>query len=222
MENASKALIMAGSVLIALLIIGALLLMFNSLSSYQEVGTQEEKEAQVIQFNNQFETYLRNNVRGSDMISLMNRIVDYNARKGDDTQEQFQKMDIKIIGIDVNKLKYDQNDNGIIETNYTEDTIKSLLTEVQELEEKYQSKYIGALSANISKIMSSKEEVEKILPKRLESYEGYNKIKEDTKEYYQYSQFKRLNFNCETSQTQYNSNTGRIISIEFTCTNKLS
>ncbi len=33
MENASKALIMAGSVLIALLIIGALILMFNNLSN---------------------------------------------------------------------------------------------------------------------------------------------------------------------------------------------
>ena len=34
MENASKALIMAGSILIGLMVIGALLLMFNSLSSY--------------------------------------------------------------------------------------------------------------------------------------------------------------------------------------------
>lgn len=81
MENASKALIMAGSVLIALMIIGALLLMFNSLSSYQEVGTQNTREAQVIEFNNQYETYNRNNVRGSDLYSLLNRVVDYNRRK---------------------------------------------------------------------------------------------------------------------------------------------
>ena len=55
MENASKALIMAGSVLIALMIIGALLLMFNSLTSYQDTNTQGEREAQVIEFNNQYE-----------------------------------------------------------------------------------------------------------------------------------------------------------------------
>ena len=81
MENASKALVMAGSVLIALLIIGALLLMFNNLSSYQGGGTQEIKEAQVIEFNNQFETFNRNKVRGSDLYSLLNKVVDYNRRK---------------------------------------------------------------------------------------------------------------------------------------------
>ena len=81
MENASKALIMAGSVLIALMIIGALLLMFNSLSSYQQTDTTTTREAQVIEFNNQYETYNRKNVRGSDLYSLLNRVVDYNKRK---------------------------------------------------------------------------------------------------------------------------------------------
>ena len=81
MENASKALLMAGSVLIALMIIGALLLMFNNLSSYQEADVQTTREAQVLEFNNQYETYNRKNVRGSDLYSLLNRVVDYNKRK---------------------------------------------------------------------------------------------------------------------------------------------
>ena len=81
MENASKALVMAGSVLIALMIIGALLLMVNNLSSYQETNTVSTREAQVIDFNNQYETYNRKNVRGSDLYSLLNRAVDYNRRK---------------------------------------------------------------------------------------------------------------------------------------------
>ncbi len=81
MENASKALIMAGSVLIALMIIGALILMFNSLSSYQDTNTQTAREAQIIEFNNQYEMFNRNDVRGSDLYSLLNRVVDYNRRK---------------------------------------------------------------------------------------------------------------------------------------------
>ena len=44
MENASKALLMAAGVLIALIIIGALLLMFNNLSNYQETNTQNTRE----------------------------------------------------------------------------------------------------------------------------------------------------------------------------------
>lgn len=81
MENASKALIMAGSVLIALMIIGALLLMANNLTNYQNTGIQTAREAQVIEFNNQYETYNRKDVRGSDLYSLLNRVVDYNRRK---------------------------------------------------------------------------------------------------------------------------------------------
>lgn len=81
MENASKALLMAGGVLISLMVLGALLLMFNSLSNYQESGTQDTREAQVIEFNNQYETYNRTNVRGSELYSLLNRVVDYNRRK---------------------------------------------------------------------------------------------------------------------------------------------
>ena len=81
MENASKALIMAGGVLIALLIIGSLLLMFNNLSSYLDTNIKETRTAQIIEFNNQFETYNRTDVRGSDLYSLLNKAADYNERK---------------------------------------------------------------------------------------------------------------------------------------------
>ena len=86
MENASKALLMAGGVLIALLVIGALLLMFNNLSTYQNTNSQNEKEAQIVEFNNQFETYIRKDVRGSDLYSLLNKVADYNSRKTDTTE----------------------------------------------------------------------------------------------------------------------------------------
>ena len=38
MENASKALLMAGGMLIALLVIGALLLAFNQIGDYEKVN----------------------------------------------------------------------------------------------------------------------------------------------------------------------------------------
>ena len=43
MENASKALLMAGGILIALLIIGALLLMFNQISTYKQSESSNQK-----------------------------------------------------------------------------------------------------------------------------------------------------------------------------------
>ena len=68
MENASKALIMAASVLIAIVIISAFVLMMSNLTSYQQKNYDTELTAQVADFNNQFVTYARDGIRGSDMI----------------------------------------------------------------------------------------------------------------------------------------------------------
>lgn len=81
MENATRALTMAASVLIALVIISAILLVFNNLSSYQKVNQELQKNAQVIEFNRQFDTYDRTDVRGSDIFSLINKVLDYNERQ---------------------------------------------------------------------------------------------------------------------------------------------
>ena len=81
MENASKALTMAGGILIALLVLGALLLMFNQVSDYKKTETVSEEAAQLAQFNEQFTQYERNNLAGVDLISLINKVVDYNKKK---------------------------------------------------------------------------------------------------------------------------------------------
>ena len=223
MENASKALLMAAGVLIALLTIGLLLFMFSAMSNTQKEGVQVEREAQVIEFNNQFTSYLRDDVRGSDMISLMNRVADYNKRKGDNSEEKYQQINLTIDGIKVSEetVLYDENDPKLIKTNYNQNNINTLIEPVQKLEKKYKSKYITNLSSNILQVMDSEEKAKKFLPKALSTYGGYDQVKKDTAQYYQYSQFKRLYFNCNQDATDYNKQTGRIIKMEFTCTNKL-
>ena len=138
MENASKALLMAAGVLIALIIIGALLLMFNNLSNYQETNTQNTRESQIVEFNKQFETYDRNDVRGNELISLTNRIIDYNERKTSDiSDEKYEKMRIEIKGIKPKDFLYEQNNLELIKTSYNQDDIKSkLLNEIQKIEKK--------------------------------------------------------------------------------------
>lgn len=165
MENASKALVMAGSVLIALMIIGALLLMFNNLSSYQETDIQTTREAQVIEFNNQYETYNRKNVRGSDLYSLLSRVIDYNKRKstqgtGKDEGQSlaYEPMTIVVeIGNDISDF-YASNTismNHIIEKSYTqsggtnaEHGFEKTYSEITKIEEKLRwresgTKFIG-------------------------------------------------------------------------------
>lgn len=78
MENASKALTMAGSILIALLVIGLLVLFFHNLSSEKQTEENVKAESQATDFNKQYESYNSTNLYGSQIISLMNKMMDYN------------------------------------------------------------------------------------------------------------------------------------------------
>ncbi len=98
MENASKALIMAGGVLISIIIISMLMLMANSLTSYQQTSVQTQREAEIFKFNQQYEGYNRNGVRGNELYSLISKVIDYNKKRttigepGD--SEGFEPMEI--------------------------------------------------------------------------------------------------------------------------------
>ena len=219
MENASKALIMAAGILIALIILGALILMFSNLSNYQDTNIQTDREAQIVEFNNQYVTYDRNDVRGNELISLLNKVVDYNSRKtGDTSDEKYQKMEIMVNGIPPANFKYEDSDKSLIKSSYTQDNVKNnLLDKVQKIEQKYETKYISQLVSNISNIMDTDKgqaKAEEILPKALNKYTGgFSQIKKETQTYYQYSQFKKAYFNCV--DRKYNENTGRIIYMQF-------
>lgn len=104
MENASKALIMAGGVLIALMIIGALLLMFNQISAYQKSNSDSQRDVQLANFNIDFDRYSDSkNIKGVDIITLINKIVDYNARAGM-AENNYVDYNIKM-SIEVGNLK---------------------------------------------------------------------------------------------------------------------
>ena len=70
MENASKALLMAGGILIALLILGALILMFTKVGEFNSQNDAQKKQSQIAAFNNQFEPYNGKNLTLMDLKSL--------------------------------------------------------------------------------------------------------------------------------------------------------
>ena len=234
MENASKALIMAGSMLIALMILGALLLMFSNLSSYQEVHTQSTREAQVIEFNNQFETYNRTDVRGNDLLSLVNRAINYNrtnSYKGTENNDKGQENGYTPITItfEIRKDDYDQllttPDGGhklitgkSYEINGTTNTFENEISEeITRIEGIYGKENLNQIVTAMSKIFIDNKSTEQ---EKTEAVNTYNKLspkkqnvtrfadlankKDDIYEYYEYVQFKRLYFNCE----QNNRNSG--------------
>ena len=87
MENASKALLMAGGMILAILILTLLIYAWNLFSDYQSSGEKLANIENTSKFNQQFTNYDRNDVEGYELISLVNQIVDYNERKTTDTEK---------------------------------------------------------------------------------------------------------------------------------------
>lgn len=130
MENASKALLMAGGILIALLVIGALVLMFNQVGSYEKAQEASKKNSQIADFNKDFERYLDDKgITGADVISLINKVLDYNektvkAESGVDIGKDVDysiKMSVTITNINSFNDKYAYTDDS--EKIFTSNTI---------------------------------------------------------------------------------------------------
>lgn len=96
MENVSKALLMAAGLFIAILIISVLIVFYNNISSYYAQKHDATMIIQTTKFNAQFEKYHRNDIRGSDLISLMNRVINYNA-----TESYFEETDYERIKVTI-------------------------------------------------------------------------------------------------------------------------
>lgn len=80
MENATKALLIAGGVLIALIIITMFILMFNRISNIQKEQEEQTKIDQLTAFNAEFEAYNKKLMFGADVITLINKAAENNKQ----------------------------------------------------------------------------------------------------------------------------------------------
>ncbi len=81
MENASKALLLAGTVLIAIITISLFVLTINNISDYKSSSTELASATELAKFNEQFTQYVRDDVKGVELISLLNSVADYYTKK---------------------------------------------------------------------------------------------------------------------------------------------
>ena len=80
MENASLALRMAGGVLIALLIVGVFVSVMVVINNNQQQQQNEEDLRQVNLFNESYRSYENRIITGYQLLSLINKAIDYNTR----------------------------------------------------------------------------------------------------------------------------------------------
>lgn len=131
MENATKALIIAGGMLLAILIVSLLIYAWSLFSEYQSSKDSLLEVEDTAKFNEQFANYDRDGVQGYELLSLVNKVIDYNYRKSNDTQAKNDDK-YKTITISINflndgnrkKLTVDGGNNKLFTQNtYSQSTI---------------------------------------------------------------------------------------------------
>ena len=88
MENASKALLIAGGILIALIIITMFIMMYNRISSIQKDQEEQTKVEQLSAFNAEYEAFDKKIMYGVDVITLINKATENNKKYSGNTDYQ--------------------------------------------------------------------------------------------------------------------------------------
>lgn len=92
MENASKALVIAGGVLIGIIILGLLIYMVNNLSSISTAQEKAKEAEQIAEFNKVYESYDKKKLRGSEVVSVINRAIDNNKKNNNSRIDVYVKI----------------------------------------------------------------------------------------------------------------------------------
>ena len=230
MENASKALVMAGGILIALLVIGELLLMFNQVSDYQRSGTDLEKDQQLTDFNKEFTQFTYGDIKGYELISLVNKVIDYNGKSGTANYVDYSlKITVKIENLQGFAGKYGTQGKsklfGRVSSYIVNTSATQFITDVtkfRELENTYSLATMSKLSANYDTLKNAYDnpsdengtyegKMQEIVG-RVVKYNNKTIKLSDIENYREYSEFKTSTF--ESSTPEYYGN-GQVKSMAF-------
>ena len=162
MENAAKALQIAGSVLMALILIGFLVFTYNSISSQRSTEEQAAAIKSATEINKKLEVYYeKGTLYGSEVISAINLMYDYDIQQVEvhsytpiesnikikedtDLKNRFKDM----AGVD---LRYK---NYYAPGTYTKEKLRRMFNEVGNEIETVNNKYIDTLKVTLSYIDS--------------------------------------------------------------------
>lgn len=209
MENMTKALEIAASVLIGVLILSLLVFGYNQIREQKNIEQKNEKASQLSKFNINFESYAKDTVYGSEILSLANEVINYNERKAVDGYQEIE-LEVKIsTGV--------LNGQYLVAGTYS---ATSLDQQYKKLVKKIKEADITVFGKSISYWSKlSDKETEKTVKARSDFSESeYTKLKNNRIIYKKYveeqTDFARKTFKYE-DVTEYDSGNGRIIKIMF-------
>lgn len=80
MENASKALLIAGGILVSILVITIFIYMITRISDFRNSNAELSKIENTSEFNKRFTNYQRDDIQGYELLSLIHNVIDYNQQ----------------------------------------------------------------------------------------------------------------------------------------------
>ena len=84
MDNASKALIMAGAILIAVALVGVGVYLYSSAAAQVDNAGQQLSAAEIQLKNSEFEQYVGTKVKGTEVKQLIRKVNTFNKQKNND------------------------------------------------------------------------------------------------------------------------------------------
>ena len=93
MENASKALLIAGGILLTMLVVSLLVLMKGNLNKIANAEDDKKAAEQLTAFNASYEAYNKKLLNGTDIITIVNKAIENNLNV-DDTHPWFVNVKI--------------------------------------------------------------------------------------------------------------------------------
>ena len=209
MENMTKALEIAASVLIGVLILSLLVFGYNQIREQKNIEQKNERASQLSKFNINFESYAKDTVYGSEILSLANEVINYNERKAVDGYQEIE-LEVKIsTGV--------LNGQYLVAGTYS---ATSLDQQYKKLVKKIKEADITVFGKSISYWSKlSDKETEKTVKARSDFSESeYTKLKTNRTTYKKYveeqTDFARKTFKYD-DVTEDDSGNGRIIKIMF-------
>lgn len=80
MENASKAVVIAGGILIGIITISILFFMFSNVQKLVSSTSDNYAQEELLEYNKGFEVYNKKIMYGADVLSVINKAIDNNKR----------------------------------------------------------------------------------------------------------------------------------------------
>lgn len=207
MENASKALVIAGGILLAIITLSLIVYMATATQRMGEAQDAKTLAEQIAAFNMEYEAYNKSRMYGTEVITVVNKAIEYNGGLQPKDANKFINIKIKITeegGFTSSTKTVVVNAKGEI----TKETEKE--NEAASLEkETYELKEGTGIKINESVIDFFRQPTSDPPPEEIKSATTVTTI-------YNYSaltNFKRAIFKCE--DVHYNESTGRIDEMTF-------